>query len=210
MSCKTTPAIIAMCLGDAHIDKHCRLTMKHCEKQKEYFEYKLKILQTLQKQEVWNNIYYNYNPKYNKTYLTYQLATKQKPIYRIVKEWMSKGITRKLLEKLDEHAIAIWFMDDGSTTVLKSPNGKIRATITTLATYTTKEQNQVIVDFFLEKYGIKWRVHKQGELYRIQIGTKEAKKLGVLLEPYILPCLRYKIEPLLIQDRTSLADENIV
>ena len=221
MSYNKTSAIIAMCLGDGHIDKHDRLTMKHCEKQKEYFDYKLKILQTLQKQPVWNNVYEQFNPKYNKSYKSFQLATRQKPTYRIVKKWMSNGITRKLLNKLDNHAIAIWFMDDGSTTLLKSNyvredgtiSQKPRATVTYLSTYTTLEQNQVIVDYFKEVHDIRWTPHynKLSNSYLLRMGTKEGKKFGKLIESYVLPCVRYKIDKLIIQDNAPhKEDENIV
>jgi hypothetical protein len=197
---RITGKIIGMCLGDSHIDRHDRLTMKHCEKQKEYLDYKVKILQVLQKQPIWMKCYTGAGSQNGNIYTSWQIATRQRPIYRIIKKWMYrngvKTITRKLLDKLDLEGVAIWFMDDGSTS-FKRQNGQIHAVETTIATYISKEQNEIIVQYFLEKWGIKWGVNRAGHLWRIRCGTKESRKFCALIEPYVIPSMRYKIDKLL-------------
>ena len=67
-----------------------------------------------------------------------------------------KTITRKLVNRLDKRAIAIWYMDDGSLSNRKDKNGTVTASVLTLYTCTTKENNQIIIDYFDEVWGIKF------------------------------------------------------
>jgi hypothetical protein len=200
-------AVLGMALGDGHIDKHNRLSIKHGPKQVEYFFYKLKLLEQFQRAPVWHK---PYTAKVKgKEYFHYALATKQMPYYRVVKQWLEKGITRKYLNKLTPHSIAIWFMDDGSTTLLKSVykredgtvSEKPRGTTSLLSTFCSKEEAETICNYFREVHGIEPKPANYKGKYVIRFNTKEGKKLGSLIQEYILPCVFYKVAPLLnLQD----------
>jgi len=195
-------AIIGMVLGDAYLSKEGRLSMRHCENQKDYMLFKRNILQKKQKQII---------PIYSVIQNGYKgigFATRRRPIYRILRKKMYKNgvktISMSILKWLTPLGIAIWFMDDGSTSykfsnAYSDKNGrKIKAVETTINTYLSKEQNEIIINYFKERWGIKMGLNKSRGKYRIRMGTKEARKFVKIIEPYIVPSMKYKIEKLLI------------
>ena len=189
-------AVIGMILGDAHISKECRLSMGHSEQQKDYLFFKKRILQEIQKPEI-----KPYQTISSGKYINWRLATRKRPMYIWLRKRFYpngiKTIKRKWLEKLTPLGIAIWFMDDGSTSY-KIRNEKIHAVETTINTYLSKEQNEIIINYFKERWGIQMGLNRSRGKYRIRIGTKEARKFVKIIEPYIIPLMKYKIKKLLI------------
>jgi hypothetical protein len=61
----------------------------------------------------------------------------------------------------------------------------------------SKEQNELIIAYFLEKWSIKWGLSKSKGKYRLRMGVQEGRKFVKIIEPYVIPELRYKIEPLI-------------
>lgn len=190
-------AVIGMILGDAHISHECRLSMGHSEKQKDYLFFKKGILQEIQKPEI--KPYKTFNKEY-KVFI-WRLATRKRPMYKWLRKRFYpngiKTIKRRWLEQLTPLGIAIWFMDDGSTSY-KKRNGKIHAVETTINTYLPKEQNEIIINYFKERWGIQMGLNKSRGKYRIRIGTKEARKFVRIIEPHIIPLMKYKTKKLLI------------
>lgn len=96
-------------------------------------------------------------------------------------------------------SIAIWWMDDGTHSVdRRKSTGKIRSHSFKLYTFTNEVDTQNIIDFFLEKYDIKFyplsKIMYDGSTkYYLQCRTREGRKLSDLLRPYILPEFQYKI-----------------
>lgn len=186
-------AVVGMILGDAHIRKQGNLTITHCLTQKPYLEFKCDILQKNQKAQL-KVVEFD-----NNGYPGCKLETRIRPIYKVARKRLYKNnvktINDKILRYLDELGIAIWFQDDGSTTA-KKRNGKIHAYEITLNTYLSKEQNELIVQYFKERWDISWGLSKSKGKYRLRMGTKEGRKFAKLIQPYIVPCMNYKIESL--------------
>lgn len=187
-------AVIGMVLGDAHINKECRLSMGHSEQQKDYLFFKKGILQEIQTPEI--KLYQTFS--FGKS--CWRLSTRKKLLY----EWLRrrfypngvKTINRRWLNQLTPLGIAIWFMDDGSTSY-KIRDGKVHAVETTLNTYLSKEQNEIIIQYFREVWDIQMGLNKSRGKYRIRMGTREARKFVKIIEPHIIPSMNYKIEKLL-------------
>lgn len=106
-----------------------------------------------------------------------------------------KTISREILDTFDAKCLAIWYMDDGGLGV-KKRDGKIHAFDLIINTHTTLDQNQVIIDYFNEVWGVRFTQVKNKGHYRLRCGTKEAKKFIEIIEPFILPMFLYKIDPL--------------
>ena len=94
---------------------------------------------------------------------------------------------------LTPQGIAIWYMDDGGLSA-KKRDGKIHAYELFLNTHETKETNQIIINYFLEVHDIKFTQVKNKGLYRLRCGTKQARKFIALIEDYVIPSMRYKID----------------
>jgi hypothetical protein len=83
-------------------------------------------------------------------------------------------------------------MDDGSKS-FKRKNGRIHAMEVTLNTYLPKENNEVIINYFQEVWGIKWGLNKSKGTWRLRMGTQEGRRFFDLISPVVLDSMRYKI-----------------
>ena len=190
-------AIIGMVLGDGTLSKRGALTIGHSTRQREYLLFKAAIAQNLQRRAVKVR-----ERTYTSTYGTFpaiRFTTQERPIYRRLRKLMypngAKSISRRVLDYLDERGIAIWFMDDGSTSV-KNRRGRPHAVETTLNTYCSQSGNQIIIGYFLEKWGLRFGLNKSHGGWRLRMGTREARRLATLISPFVIPSMQYKLEPL--------------
>jgi hypothetical protein len=186
-------AVAAMLLGDGCISQNGTMKITHCLRHAEYLEYKRDLLQQNQVPPIVIN---SFN---NNGYPAVRLETRSRPVYRILGKRFYKNrqrfVTREFLDYLDERALAIWFQDDGSLSP-KKRNGKIHSFELTLNTYLPLEQNEVILNYFNETWEINWTITKGKGKTRLRMGAKEGRKFVQLIEPYVVPCMRYKINPL--------------
>lgn len=94
-------------------------------------------------------------------------------------------------------------MDDGSTYIDKRGNKRISCEI---HTYTSLEETMAIIDFFKEKWDLKFNLHKKPHAqYTIRTFGPNAVKFIKLISPYVPDCMAYKtkIPDYYIQERTT-------
>jgi hypothetical protein len=84
-------------------------------------------------------------------------------------------------------------MDDGSKS-FKRRNGRIHAVEVTLNTYLSKEENEVIIGYFKDMWGVNWGLNKSKGRFRLRMGTQEAQKFFDLIRPYIIESMMYKVD----------------
>lgn len=182
--------LIAMAIGDGHIDKSGKMTVFHSEKQLEYVVWKFNLVRymcthkELIKRNSNGTIQYGFRLK--NTSFT-------KLLRRVLYPQGIKRISTKILNRLNTQHLAIWWMDDGSCSIKKNSSGSVKATVSTLSTCTTKEQNQIIIDWLQFKYNIRFGQRKMKNHHSLICGTKEGRKLAELLSPYTLKNLQYKL-----------------
>lgn len=194
--------LIAMVLGDGYIrvvtdKRHANskpqgvLKLTHCAKQKDYLEHKADLLHSILGGK--RPVVHEFN---NNGYPGVQL-TKNHRWFRYLRNWIYvngvKTYQARILNHLTPEGLAIWYMDDGNL-ALQKRNGKIHARRLYLNTHKSKEENQIIIDFFQEKYEVRFTQCLNKGLYRLTCGTKEAKKFITLVEPFIIPSMFYKID----------------
>ena len=104
-----------------------------------------------------------------------------------------KTIPLKALNRLTPLAIAIWWMDDGSL-CKKVRNGKVHAWELYLNTYLSKEENQIIIDYFQNKWNVKWNLNLSKGKYRLRCSTREGRKFLTIIRPIVsqIKCMQYK------------------
>lgn len=193
--------LIGMILGDGCLnvrrDKrfpnswHSELMMVHNYKQYDYIKYKAELI---------HSIFGGKMPKItrfdNNGYDGVRVC-KSASYFRILYKWIykdkKKTITRKILDWLTPHGLAIWWMDDGSLS-MKKRNGKIHAREGHINTYITLEQNQIICEWLYDKFDVIAKSVKNKNLYRLRINTTNLKKFIPIIEPYIIPSMQYKID----------------
>ncbi|MDH2363784.1 hypothetical protein [Priestia megaterium] len=182
--------LLFMVLGDGWIGRY--LYILHSTKQLDYLEWKKKILSDHGIKT--NTIRFKNNNGYPACSFTTK-SYKFISLYRKVLYTPSKNIAnRKLLNKLNPLGLAIWYMDDGGLSQ-KKRNGKVHANELILNTHLSKEDNQIIIDYFLETWNIKFSQVKNKGKYRLRCGTKQARKFIAIVEPYVkqVPSMQHKI-----------------
>jgi hypothetical protein len=192
-----------MMLGDGCLSlsggKNAFIRIQHSEKQKEYLESKANLLRELTDVNV-----YEIKPSGKKNPNTnYACKTRRHPLYtrtrEIVYKEKRKTVTSTWLNWLDERGLAIWFMDDGSLTksyrTNKSGNRVIYRRECLFATCSfTLSENQLLVDYLLERFGLQSRILMKGKYPHIKIMTESANLMFDLIRPYIVPCMDYKLD----------------
>ena len=192
---KARHLLLFMVLGDGYIHNHNGyFSVRHSVKQQEYIEWKQRLLRkngikTTEVYFVSNNGYGSYEFR---TYTHKFIKIMRKYIYSPKKDFAN----RKILNRLTPLGIYIWYLDDGSLLKIKNKDGAIKANILTLNTMLTKEQNQIIIDYFKEVWGVKFGQAKDHGKYRLQCGTKQARKFIAIIAKYKneVKCMSYKFD----------------
>ena len=177
-----------MGIGDGHINKNSYfLSIRHCLKQKEYLEWKRKLL--IEKGFSCSEIKYVPNNGYG----AYEFYTHYNKCFKLIRKILYKNRKKyynpAVFKKITPLGLAIWYMDDGSIST------DSQRSILTISTCTTREENQKIIDIIKERFQISFGQRKMGKNYALICGTREARKFLKIVEPYIMQvsCMRYKL-----------------
>jgi len=113
-------------------------------------------------------------------------------IRRHTHEYNKKIVNMEILDMLNEFGLAIWFMDDGHCE--KGNSGYLN----TMGF--TKEENELIVKWLWERFRVKSNIVAAGKsrngknvLYRVRLVKATWEHFCNIVEPHILPSLRYKL-----------------
>lgn len=169
--------------------------------QEDYVIWKHSIMKNIvsptsfQYQKLWDNRY----EQYYESVVFYTFANSD--IEQIMNDFYPKKkkvVTEKILNRLTNFSLAVWFMDDGTTdwnerSRIKGWNTKPTAKLCTDSF--TLNECQLISSWILIKYNIQTYI-KERDLpgkYRICFDTEETPKFFEIIKPYIIPSMLYKI-----------------
>lgn len=177
--------IIGTLLGDAHIRKdwaNAQMDITHCLKQEEYCKWKVSFFNNLFLDIKYRN---QKDKRTKKTYYKVCALSKShpclNPYHNLFYKNKKKIVPKELLYRLEGLGLAVWFMDDGS----KHHNGYYLAT----NGFSDADRN-LIVKFFEEKFNIKAKIHSKQVIY---IGSKYKETFKLLISPYIIDSMKYKL-----------------
>lgn len=198
--------IIAMLLGDGTISNNFSFKMCHAIEQEEYLKWKI---QQLNKHGIRNNglKYYVSTCGYNTGRKVVYTQLNVLPFFRVLRRIMYKPKkiinNRQLLNRLTSLGVAIWYMDDGHINMAYNKSGNLKSLYVRIATCQSKEQNQVIIDYFKEVWDVSFYQFSEGKgTYSLSCGTVQAKKFIAIVKPHILemPSMWYKIRNKMTKD----------
>lgn len=190
--------VVGSVLGDGYLRPSIHgyaLAMTHSEKQKDYLEWKKQRLAPFVVSDT-PSIRITESTKAFSATALYSYNTIFHPFLTQIRELAYpdnvKTVTSQLLELVDDVALAIWFMDDGSL-------NKRYGTMSISTNSFTLEENELIQSWFLDKYGLETKIEKQVQrsgriTYSTRINARPARILREVLSPYIPSCMRYKVE----------------
>lgn len=183
-------------LGDGCIPKiqtagkNYRLTFGHSEKQYDYLLWKYEFLQLYQLDgKIVRNV--NTSSRYkNNQCISYHFKSKTHPIFTEYRDkyYMNnkRTINRNDISKMDEFALAIWYMDDGNISRPKNKSAFIE-----LNTQSFSKEDTLFLCQLLKK---KWDIQSNRMNYSgvIRITVESSKRFLNLIEPYKHENLSYK------------------
>ena len=180
--------LIGLLLGDGTISSNYVFKLSHSEAQREFLQWKVDLLN---KFNIKNNGIKEYISKcgYNigKNVLYSQMSLN--PTIKALRRTIyipKKTITRRLLNWLNPLGIAIWYMDDGCINVNTSKQrSSIQHTIK-IATCVDEPTINIIIQYFLEVWNIKFRPFKEGKgTFSIASSTEEDCKKFIEIVKHI-------------------------
>lgn len=200
--------LYGMCLGDGCLhkqltNKNYGLTIGHGPRQELWLKHKAeKLLSIFGGKPVNVNSYSSLNKTTNKVYTNLQLRKVDPYFNQIHKNLYPSGkkiLTRKVLDFLTDEGLAYWFMDDGCGVVCKNNKGYFCGCMIRIATYVSREEADVIADWFHTKYQltVKFDVDKRSNKVSVRFGTLDSQAFARIVAPYIIDSMFYKIESVL-------------
>ena len=171
-------------LGDGNLSitkkNRFRLRFIHCEKQKNYLEWKANLFNINTIKCIENN---GYSQKKAYTFCTkcFDLIDFD---YFNAKKSTDKYLPNKILNEIDERGLAVWFMDDGSI------NKNIVNIHSNSFSYDTHLK---FVELF-KKFGIECNISKSRKYYYLKFDVINSKKLINIIYKYIHVDLLYKVQ----------------
>ena len=191
--------LIGLLIGDGTISSNFVFKLSHSVEQREYLEWKIKLLDKFQIKNNGIKEYIStcgYNIGKGVLYSQMSVIPTIKALRRTV-YIPKKTITRKLLNWLTPLEIAIWYMDDGHINVNTSKQrSSIQHTIK-IATCVDESTVEVIIQYFLDIWNIKFRKFPEGKnTFSIASSSEEDySKFVNLIKPFVeqVPSMLYKI-----------------
>lgn len=196
--------LLAMMLGDGYAYGKLNKLLEFCHHlpQQEYAEWKLELL----KRHVHPN-----TTLVSKVHTPPQVCVRTPCHHRITAAWKKlyqdgrKVITSQVLESINDLGVAIWYMDDGNAlwrTKTRHGNNAKDPRILSIQLNThafSKSENELIVEWFQDKYSILFRVYEdsRGKGYFLRVSQKEhVNRFIQLVAPYVnlVDCMKYKID----------------
>lgn len=115
-------------------------------------------------------------------------------VYRTVRPNGPKEVTREWVRQVTTEGLAWWFMDDGS--VSRSSNG---TPYVSLHTEGFGREEQTILQDWLQDLGYATKVSEYGRndrtWWHLRMPKEASGKWLDAVSPYVVPCMRYKVEP---------------
>ena len=179
--------VIGTVLGDGYLEQHgkgVRLQVVHCVAQKFYAQWKHEELYLLSPSPM-----YFYDGKYP----FWRFVTRSHPFleefrrifYINGKKCIPDDINRYLNNPL---TLAVWFMDDGTC-------DKRQGSILFETQCFCQQDIEKLKDCLAVNFGLNATFHKSGKGrgFRLYLSVKEALKFKGIVEPFVLPKMRYKL-----------------
>ncbi len=184
-------ALIALVMGDGYLEKNGACVVSHSIYYEEYVQWKVKFLKSVGLKCSFDTI-----EKPCPMYKMYISVTKFGKLLRHImyKNNTKSYFSRKLLNRLEAVHIAMLYMDKGCISS-KKKDGVVYKNELIINTHTTKENNQILIDYFKEEWDVQFgQVFNRGS-YRLKCGTKEARKFISIVEPFAsqVSCMRHKL-----------------
>ena len=198
--------ILGSLLGDGYLRivqgrRNALLEVNHSLAQKDYVDWKYKMLKSLCKSLPKER-------KGNGGRRAYRFSTRQhEELTKLFKLFYQNG--KKVIPttlELNSIMLAIWYMDDGS---------KCRESDVYLNTQQFTVQDQLKCVTALAKIGVESSLNRDKQYWRIRIKKSSLPKFFANISPYVVPSMRYKlsynpVETCLLRSKAEVTESSLL
>ncbi|MBI2427128.1 MAG: hypothetical protein HYV34_04745 [Candidatus Kerfeldbacteria bacterium] len=193
ISSRESAILIGTILGDSHLamlKSGARLEVVHSEKQYAYVWWKYMEFQRVTSAPP--HCLYISDKRYKKTYTQWRFKTRVNSMFthlhhqfysRKGKKVIPQNISSLLTSPL---ALAVLYMDDGGRR-----NDSYGVFLNTLSF--TKRENHLLATCLKENFSLEARIHWIQDGYRLYIPSAYAQQFSELVDPYLIPSMKYKL-----------------
>ena len=201
--------LVGSILGDGHIHPLGYWSEKHCIEQADYLRWKASFVPSITTEKSFVE-YKAYDKRYKKFYRGLSFRTRAHSyLYELgglfycgEKQSRIKVIPENIADLLDEQALAVWFMDDGSTDwgyrngVKQAPHQQPVCTIHTESFAWSYVKR--LCDCLQTKFGLVCKPHpkdRKAVKYKwvIRFDSDSSSRMISMLRRFSVPCLAYKL-----------------
>ncbi|MEA3463665.1 MAG: LAGLIDADG endonuclease [Patescibacteria group bacterium] len=185
--------IIGSLLGDGRLEcrsksGNARLRMHHGEKQKEYLFWKYDIFKNITtckpRRITWED------KKRNVCCVSWYFHTltlkELRDFHLLFYKEGKKVLPSNLYKLLTPLALAVWTMDDGDNS-----KNSLRYNIQSF----NRNEQELIKRILKRKYDINANLNKDRNNYRLRVDLESTQRLIRIIQPFIIPSIKYKICP---------------
>jgi len=104
-----------------------------------------------------------------------------------------RHINPQLIRHLNSPGLAIWYMDDGNLVRRKDVIGKQCSAFCLNTQAFTFEEHEKLVKFFMRKYNMEPRIHKDKKYWKLYFPARYSKRFFDLIRPYTCDDMLYKL-----------------
>ena len=188
--------IVGLMLGDGGMEKisnrSARLNIKHGVQQKEYVYFLYNELQRFVRTPPKRSTEFDkrFGTKtFRYCFRTISSSSLLNYYFLFYDHSGKKKLPNNIFYLIDDLALSIWFMDDGS---YKNDSKGLLINSNHFAEREQGELQKVLRD----KFGISTRLHKLAQWKRIYIPASESPKFAKIILPHIISSLKYKLQKL--------------
>lgn len=100
---------------------------------------------------------------------------------------------------LNPLSLAVWFMDDGA---------RIRSAYYLNTQQFTLPEQKFLQQLLFKTFALTSALNRDKQYFRLRISTESSKVMQKLIEPYVVPCLRYKLiyDPVTTESKDEILD----
>lgn len=174
--------IIGSIIGDAYVYPQGKICFEHSQYQKDYLDWKYLKLKKLAYPKISKVV--RIDKRYQKKNLSFRFFLKQyfRPLRHLFYSQNTKVIPEILCQQFNALSMAVWYMDDGCLEKGKSP-------VLATESYHFKEI-QLLADLLKGNFSIECSISSNG---RLRVIKKDVGIFFHLIEPWIIPSMRYKL-----------------
>jgi LAGLIDADG DNA endonuclease family len=118
--------------------------------------------------------------------IAYRFTTRSLPLFTTYYNWFyidgKKRIPNDI--SLDPLSLAVWFMDDGT---------RIRSAFYLNTQQFTLLEQQFLRELLFNTFGFTSAINRDKKYFRLRISTESSMIMQKLIEPYIVPSMKYKL-----------------